>query len=309
MATTITKLFPTGILQANVAFDEVTYSSIKVGTNGVFASQFDEVSLTSGPAERKMSNGTYLVKGYFDEVSLLYPTVSYAPITSATLIFNLDAANFSATPTTGALDATGTYALTVNNAGGTIGWNASNGGMFTKSASTASDNIVVGPNTTGTSYTVFMAYQPQNISSGGQGRILSCNSGQDWLLGTYAPAPGSGTMYKNVFYPGAEVWLSHDAADTGWQFIWATYTYATGVANLYTASSTVNNTSGPAAPYKTVTFAANGNRGFNQFLMWARPGPSEPGQANIGFIKAYNGALSLTDIQTLWSTYHSRFGI
>ena len=70
MATTLTKLFPTGILQANVAFDEITYSSIKVGINGVFASQFDEVSLTSGPAERKMSNGTYMVKGYFDEVSL-----------------------------------------------------------------------------------------------------------------------------------------------------------------------------------------------------------------------------------------------
>jgi hypothetical protein len=27
-------------------------------------------------------------------------------------------------------------------------------------------------------------------------------------------------MYMNVFYPGSEVWLSHDPSDTGWHFIW-----------------------------------------------------------------------------------------
>jgi len=228
---------------------------------------------------------------------------------SAPLVFDLDAANFSAAPITGSKDATGTYTLTVNNSSSTIGWSSSNGGMFTKSASTATDNIVVGPNTTNANYSVFMAYQPQNISSGGQGRILSTNSGQDWLLGTYAPAPGSGTVYMNVYYPGSEVWLSHDPADANWHFIWATYNYTTGVANLYIASSTVNNTIGPTAVYKTTTFSASSNRGFNQFLLWCRPGPSEPGQANIGFIKSYSGPLTLTDIQNLWSQYHNRFGI
>jgi hypothetical protein len=235
-------------------------------------------------------------------------TTTSAPVVSASLIFDLDAANFSATPTNGTVVAgtgtTGERTLTVTNTGSTIGWSASNGGMFTKSASTAADSIVGGPNTTSASYTVFMAYQPQNINSGGQGRILSCNTGQDWLIGTYAPAPGSGTMYMNVFYPGSEVWLSHDASNTGWHFIWATYTLATGVANLYIAASGVS-----ASLYKTVTFAANGNRGFNQFTMWRRPGPSEPGQANIGFIKSYNGALTLTDIQNQWSYYRGRFGI
>jgi hypothetical protein len=231
------------------------------------------------------------------------------PPVSASLVFDLDAANFSATPTNGALDSTGTYALTVTNTGGTIGWSATNGGIFTKSAATAADSIVGGPNTTNASYSVFMAYQPQGISSGGQGRILSCNTGQDWLLGTYAPAPGSGTMYMNVFYPGSEVWLSHDASDTGWHLIWATYNYTSGLANLYIAATGVNNTVGPTAVYKTVSFAANSNRGFNQFTMWRRPGPSEPGRANIGFIKTYNGPLTVTDIQTLWSSYHTRFGI
>lgn len=70
MATTITKLFPTGILQSSVAFDEVTYGSIKVGTTGVYAAQFDEVSLAAGTAERRTSTGTYMVSGYFDEYTL-----------------------------------------------------------------------------------------------------------------------------------------------------------------------------------------------------------------------------------------------
>lgn len=228
---------------------------------------------------------------------------------SVPLVFDLDAANFSDAPTNGSKDATGTYTLTVNNASSTIGWSSSNGGIFTKSASTATDNIVVGPNTTSANYSVFMAYQPQAISSGGQGRILSTNSGQDWLLGTYAPSPGSGTMYMNVYYPGSEVWLSHDASDANWHFIWATYNYTSGVANLYIASSTVNNTVGPTAVYKTVTFAANSNRGFNQFILWCRPGPSEASRGNIGFIKSYSGPLTVTDVQNLWGLYHNRFGI
>jgi hypothetical protein len=229
----------------------------------------------------------------------------YTP-TSATMVFNLDAANFSAAPVTGAKDSTGTYSLTVTNTGNSIGWNSANGGIFTKTARTSTDYIVTGPTTTSASYTVFMAYQPIPT---GQGRILSTNSGQDWLLGTYAPAPGSGTMYMNVFYPGSEVWLSHDSSDSGWHFIWATYNYTNGYANLYIASSSVNNTSGPSTPYKSVNFGASSNRGFIQFLMWNRSGLGESGQANIGFIQSYNGELSTTDIQGLWGAHHSRFGI
>jgi hypothetical protein len=39
---TITKLFSTGILQSSVELDEVTYDSIKVSPNGVYADLFDE---------------------------------------------------------------------------------------------------------------------------------------------------------------------------------------------------------------------------------------------------------------------------
>jgi hypothetical protein len=70
MTTTISKLFPTGILQTGVTLDEVTYGSIKVGTNGVFASEFDEVTLTGTTAERRTNIGTYQVSGYFDEYTL-----------------------------------------------------------------------------------------------------------------------------------------------------------------------------------------------------------------------------------------------
>jgi len=303
---TIARLLSDGTYQTSTKFDEVTKTSNSMSSTAIYTAGLDEITLKgSSIAKRETSDGKLLVSNYFDEI-----TIASAGIPAlAGMIFDLDAANYSAVPVNGSFDATNTYALTVSNASSTIGWSSSNGGIFTKNANTVTDTIVGGPNTTSQSYSVFMAYQPQGISSGGQGRILSCNSGQDWLIGTYAPAPGSGTMYINVYYPGSEVWLSHDAADTGWHFIWVTYNLSTGVANLYIAATGVNNSVGPTAVYKTVTFAANSNRGFNQFTMWRRPGPSEAGRANIGFIKVYNRAITLTEIQTLWTQYHARFGI
>lgn len=66
---TITKLFSNGLLQSSVQFDETTYTSIKVSPAGVYASKFDEIS-NPNVAERRLSNGTYQVSGFFDEVSL-----------------------------------------------------------------------------------------------------------------------------------------------------------------------------------------------------------------------------------------------
>ena len=67
---TITKLFPTGVLQSSVELDEVTYSTIKLSETNVFAAQFDEVNLAAGTAERRTSTGTYMVSGRFDEYTL-----------------------------------------------------------------------------------------------------------------------------------------------------------------------------------------------------------------------------------------------
>ena len=72
---TITKLFPTGVLQSAVELNEISYTSIKVGPAGVYAAQFNEVNLAAGTAERRTSTGTYLVSGYFDEYTLNAPAV------------------------------------------------------------------------------------------------------------------------------------------------------------------------------------------------------------------------------------------
>jgi hypothetical protein len=66
---TITKLFSNGLLQSAVELDEITYNSIKITSTGLYASNFDE---TSNPtvAERRLSDGTYQVSGFFDEYSL-----------------------------------------------------------------------------------------------------------------------------------------------------------------------------------------------------------------------------------------------
>jgi hypothetical protein len=69
MATTITKLYSSGILESSAELNEITYGSIKVSPTGIYASQFDEISLSTSTSERRTSTGTYMVSGYFDEYS------------------------------------------------------------------------------------------------------------------------------------------------------------------------------------------------------------------------------------------------
>ena len=98
MATTITRLFPTGVLQSVAVFDEVTQTTISVTTSSVYAAQFDEISLSTSTAERRTSTGTYLVSGYFDEFT-------GNPIVDTSLIKWLDAGqsqSLATTATTGA---------------------------------------------------------------------------------------------------------------------------------------------------------------------------------------------------------------
>ena len=63
---TLTKLFANGMLQSSVIFDE-TASSISISPTSVNATLLDEISLSVGTAERRFSNGTYQVSGFFDE--------------------------------------------------------------------------------------------------------------------------------------------------------------------------------------------------------------------------------------------------
>ena len=213
-------------------------------------------------------------------------------------------------PTT---DLTGTYTLTITNAAPSITWSTGNGGVFNKTGSNTTDLIKGGPNYTSSSqsYTVFMAYQLQPVSSSvGNGRILATadETTNDWLLGSYAPGTPNSPMYFNSFYPNADMGYNVDAYDTGWRFIWGTYNGTTGVSTKFIASSTVNNTSGPSSAYKTSSIGV-GSHGFNQLRLWNRSNNFEPATGNIGFVKVYNGVCPISQIQSQWSAYHSRFGI
>lgn len=227
-----------------------------------------------------------------------------AVASGATLIYDFDAANFNAVPTNGNI--VSGYTLSVTNAG-SISYVGSNGGYFSKNNNVGTDTIIGGPNYTSTSqsYTVFMAYQINSVAGG---RLLNTNNEgtNDWLLGSYY----NGSYFKNVFYPAASVNLSSDSytGDSGWNFIWGSYNAVSGVANVYIASSSVNNVSGPAAYYKQLT-GLSGSRGFNQLRLWSRSAGSEVQTGNVGFIKVFNGDCTISQIQSQWSTYHSRFGI
>ena len=191
-------------------------------------------------------------------------------------------------------DSTGTYPVTVANAGASIAYSSSNGGIFTKSNATGTDTMFGGPNyVTGQSYSVFMAYQRTAVSTG---RLLNTNneSSKDWLMGLYNGNP-------DTFYPNISVNLPGSGADLIWHFGWGTWNNTTSTGQLYTATSTQ-----PTSVAFTATNGAGG--GFNQLRMWSRSSGSEVQTANIGFVKVYNGVLDLATVQSLYATYKARFG-
>jgi hypothetical protein len=49
--------------------DVLSGATIRISTSSVYAAQFDEVSLSTSTAESRTSTGTYMVSGYFDELS------------------------------------------------------------------------------------------------------------------------------------------------------------------------------------------------------------------------------------------------
>ena len=191
-------------------------------------------------------------------------------------------------------DTTGTYALTISNAGASISYGTTNGGVFSKTTNAGTDYIYGGPNyVTGQSYSVFMAYQRTATSDG---RLLNTQSeaSADWLMGLYNGNP-------NTFYPNGSVNLPGSGADLVWHFGWATLNITTGVGQLYTATNTQ-----PTGTSFSVTNA--GFRGFNQLRMFSRAAGSEVQTGNIGFIKVYNGVIDLATVQSLYTTYAARFG-
>jgi hypothetical protein len=227
-------------------------------------------------------------------------TPSSIPVIAASLVLDLDAANYSTLPTNGSTIAgTGAYTITMTNANASMAWNSNNGGVFTKSTGNTTDQLYsagINYSTSTQQYTVFMAYK---LSVTAQGRLLNANSASpDWLLGGYF----SPSAYKNVFYPGNTVNLTSDAADTVWNFIWGTGN-GSNLSQLYIATNTA-----PSAVYKTGAFVGGFN-GIRLFGRYSTPTASvEVQTADIGFVKVYNGVLTLTEIQNLHAYYKARFG-
>ena len=217
----------------------------------------------------------------------------FAP--SVTLVYDLDAANYAAVPTNGSTVAgTGAFAVTVANAGSSISWQSANGGLFRKSTNAGTDFIYGGPNwVTGQSYSVFMAYRRIATSDG---RLLNTQSeaSKDWLMGLYNGHP-------NTFYPNFSVNLPSSGADLVWRFGWALWNTSTSTGQIWGATSSV--------PTNFLFTGTNGGGGgFNQLRMFSRAGGSEVQTADIGFVKAYSGILTLSDIQGLYNQYKTRFG-
>jgi len=211
---------------------------------------------------------------------------------AATLIYDLDAANFTAVPNNG-ITVNG-FTLSVANTGSSITYNSSNGGYLSKSNSVGTDYIYGGPNyATGQSYTVFMAYQ---LSATSPGRLLNTQdeSVKDWLMGAYNGNP-------NTFYPNYAVNLPGSGADTIWHFGWGTWNTTTSLGQLYIATNTQ-----PVGAAYSVTNGGGG--GFNQLRLFSRSAGSEVQTGNIGFVKVYNGVLDLATIQSQYAAYKTRFG-
>ena len=236
------------------------------------------------------------------------PTPTPTPTTSVpNLVYNLDAANYSSIPTNNSTDlGTSSYTVTTNTPNSRITWNSANGGVFRSNfgGDGIGDYIIGGPNFSSTqSYTVFMAYKLNTASAAGgstanYGRLLNSNTGSpDWLMGGYS-------AYPKVFYTnGVTINLTGAARDTVWHldFVVVSGTGASKRADLYSATSSQPTTT-------TFTSTNSGISGFNSLRLFAKSDGNECAPGDIGFVKVWDGALSLSDIQSQYALYKTRFG-
>jgi hypothetical protein len=224
-------------------------------------------------------------------------------VVSANLVFDLDAANYSAVPTNGtAVAGTGAYTITTSNTGASLGWNSANGGVFRKSSTGTSDMFYasgINYSTASQPWTVFMAYKWDGVTGG---RLLNANSASpDFLMGLWS---SSGTTRMNIAFNGSFVGANSTTADTAWHFIWMTND------GLNTTNSSKSYIATNIAP--TTSTSRTGSSGFNGLRLFGRfsnsTTSSEPVTGDVAFVKVYDGALTLADIQTLHAAYKSRVG-
>ena len=197
---------------------------------------------------------------------------------------------------------TGAYAITMTNAGSSMAWNSANGGVFRKSAAGTSDMFFVSGlnySTITQPYTVFMAYKWDGVTGG---RLLNANTlSPDFLMGLW----NSGTTTMNIAFNGAFVGSTSTASDTAWHFIWMSND------GLNTTNSTKSYIATSVAP-STTNGTRSASAGFNGLRLFGRfvnsTSSTEPVTGDVGFVKVYNGALTLAEIQALHATYKTRMG-
>ena len=216
------------------------------------------------------------------------------------LVLNLDAANYSAVPTNASTIAgTGAYTISVVNPTPRISWNSANSGVFRVTTASTSDFLTFGPNYgSAQAFTVGMAYKWNGTLIG---RLLNANSATpDFLMGLWGGGGGS----MNVAYGDAFVG-STTTADTAWHFIWFTNTGSAGASK---AKSYIATNIAPSGTYGTGTT----NNGFNGLRLFGRYSSasvsSEQVDADVGFVKIWDGELTLAQIQSEHATYKARFG-
>jgi hypothetical protein len=208
----------------------------------------------------------------------------------------------SASPFPAVNDATGNYAITTINPNSRISWSSDNGGVFRVTTSSSTNFMTFGPNYgSAQAFTVGMAYK-WNGTTPNAGRLLNANSSSpDFLMGLW----GSGAGVMNIAYGDAFVGSSSTAADTAWHFIWFTNT---GSAGATKAKSYVATNTAPSTTFGT----GSTNNGFNGLRLFGRflnsTTSTEQVDADVGFVKVWDGALTLAQIQAEHAAYKTRFG-
>jgi hypothetical protein len=113
---------------------------------------------------------------------------------------------------------------------------------------------------------------------------------------------GNGGGVQDIFFNGSFLGSSSTAQTGAWRFAWMT-SNGTTTTNAYAAGST--------APTTTHGTRA-GVSGFNQLRLFGRyvsgVQNTEVVTADVGLVKVWDGVLTLSQIQTQWSTYNTRFG-
>jgi hypothetical protein len=196
---------------------------------------------------------------------------------------------------------TGAYAITMTNAASSMAWNSANGGVFRKSATGTSDMFFVSGlnySTASQPWTVFMAYKWNGVTGG---RLLNANTASpDFLMGLW-----NSPSVMNIAFNGAFVGSSSTASDTNWHFIWMSND---GLSTTNSTKVYIATTTAPTTTHAT----RNASAGFNGLRLFGRfvnsTSSTEPVTGDVAFVKVYNGALTLANIQSLHATYKTRIG-